>query len=205
MNKVELGPKETPKNGILPEKKIDFASIAPKAKPVNANAKKDKENPAAEAVQATLDVAKMKNINKPESVLQEAMPEKSVAQSSANGPEDLKKSEVPIGPSPQDRNSEAVPAKDAVQSSPAPEEMSPEKITLAAPKLDTTVLVDECMAKICPNVNLPVNKGDESGHANSIALKFHERVRKYIESEMTTMTDEDKKGFADPQHLSEFS
>ena len=42
------------------------------------------------------------------------------------------------------------------------------------------------MAKICPNDNLPVNKAvnDQSGHANSIALKFRERIAKHIESEM---------------------
>ena len=63
------------------------------------------------------------------------------------------------------------------------------------------------MAKICPNDNLPVNRAvnDESGHANSIALKFRERIAKHMESEMETMTDEDKKNFANPQHLSEFS
>ena len=56
------------------------------------------------------------------------------------------------------------------------------------------------MAKICPNDNLPVNKAvnDQSGHANSIAQKFRERIAKHIESEMNEMTDEDKKNFADP-------
>lgn len=61
------------------------------------------------------------------------------------------------------------------------------------------------MAKICPNDDLPVNQGDKSGHANSIALKFRERLAKHIESEMQNMTNEDKKNFADPQHVSEFS
>lgn len=61
------------------------------------------------------------------------------------------------------------------------------------------------MAKICPNDDLPVNQGDKSGHANSIALKFRERIAQHIESEMQNMTNEDKKNFADPQHVSEFS
>ncbi len=112
---------------------------------------------------------------------------------------------MPTGPSPRASNSEAVPAKDARQPSPAPEELSPDKMVLAAPKLDTAALVAECLVKICPNDALAVNKGDESGHASSIALKFRERIKKYIESEMSTMTNEDKKNFADPQHMSEFS
>ena len=79
--------------------------------------------------------------------------------------------------------------------------MSPEKAeVLASPKLDTKKLVSDVMAKICPNDNLPVNKAvnDQSGHANSIAQKFRERIAKHVESEMKEMTDEDKKNFADP-------
>ena len=61
------------------------------------------------------------------------------------------------------------------------------------------------MAILCPNDDLAVNQGDKSGHANSIALKFRERIAKHIESEMQNMTNEDKKNFADPQHVYEFS
>ena len=85
--------------------------------------------------------------------------------------------------------------------------MSPEKAEPleSSTRLDTKKLVADAMAKLCPNDMLPVNKGDESGHANKIAQEHRARIAKYIESSMQEMTDEDKKNFADPAHLAEYS
>ena len=191
-------PKETPTNATAKGKDLSnaFGNFG-----LQKNAKKcTKENPAM----ATLDVAKMKGETKPDRPVDNEKPVEAKLQTSAEN----KKSDVPIGPSVDaKKKSAAMPAKESVQPSPKPEEMSPEKAEpLESPtRLNTKKLVADAMAKLCPNDMLPVNKGDESGHANKIAQEHRARIAKYIESSMQEMTDEDKKNFADPAHLAEYS
>ena len=111
LNKVDAAflPKETPTNADRKDLSNCFGGKP--ALPKNATKKASKENP----VQSTLDVGKMKDATKQEvRAAEEAIQEKSAETKAQSSAGDKKKSDVPIGPSPSAKTSQAMPAKQSV-------------------------------------------------------------------------------------------